>query len=42
MMNPIRTYRVVKDVLAVASLVAISTAAFIKYVKYYEKKYGRK
>lgn len=41
-MNPIRSYRVVKDVLAVASLVAISTAAFTKYVKFYEKKYGNK
>ena len=38
-MNPIR---IVKDTLAVLSLAAISTAAFIKYVKYYEKKYGRK
>lgn len=34
--------RIVKDTLAVLSLAAISTAAFIKYAKYYEKKYGRK
>lgn len=41
-MNPIKANKIVKNVLAVVSLVAISTAAFIKYVKYYEKKYGRK
>lgn len=39
MMNPVR---IVKNTLAVLSLAAISTAAFIKYVKYYENKYGKK
>jgi Tfp pilus assembly major pilin PilA len=30
----------IKDILAVISITAIATGAFIKYVQYYEKKYG--
>jgi hypothetical protein len=38
----IKPIRIIKDALAVTSLAVISVAAFIKYVKYYEKKYGKK
>ena len=41
-MNPFRLTRLIKDTLGVLTIAAVSTVAFIKYVKHYEKKYGRK
>lgn len=41
-MNPIRLTKLIKDTIGVLTIATMSTVAFIKYVKHYEKKYGNK